>query len=212
VIHGRDNPIREHAGIAVLRGNLAPGGALIKPSAATPSLLKHSGRAVVFKDIEDFKARIDDPTLEIDENSVMVLQGAGPKGYPGMPEVGNMPMPKKLLERGITDLVRVSDARMSGTAYGTVVLHVTPESTAGGTLALVHNGDEIELNVEARKLELCVPEQEISRRRNAWTPPQPVARGGYQQLYIEHVLQADKGADLDFLVGCRGAAIPRESH
>jgi L-arabonate dehydrase len=196
----------------VLRGNLAPGGALIKPSAATPSLLKHSGRAVVFKDIEDFKARIDDPTLEIDENSVMVLQGAGPKGYPGMPEVGNMPMPKKLLERGITDLVRVSDARMSGTAYGTVVLHVTPESTAGGTLALVQNGDEIELNVEARKLELCVPEEEISRRRKAWTPPQPVARGGYQQLYIEHVLQADKGADLDFLVGCRGAAIPRESH
>jgi L-arabonate dehydrase len=212
VIHGRDNPIREHAGIAVLRGNLAPGGALIKPSAATPSLLKHCGRAVVFKDIEDFKARIDDPALEIDENSVMVLQGAGPKGYPGMPEVGNMPMPKKLLERGITDLVRVSDARMSGTAYGTVVLHVTPESTAGGALALVQNGDEIELNVEARKLELCVPEEEISRRRKAWTPPQPVARGGYQQLYIEHVLQADKGADLEFLVGCRGAAIPRESH
>jgi len=212
VIHGRGNPIREHAGIAVLRGNLAPGGALIKPSAATASLLKHCGRAVVFKDIEDFKARIDDPALEIDENSVMVLQGAGPKGYPGMPEVGNMPMPKKLLERGITDLVRVSDARMSGTAYGTVVLHVTPESTAGGTLALVQNGDEIALDVEARKLELCVPEEEISRRRKAWTPPQPVARGGYQQLYIEHVLQADKGADLDFLVGCRGAAIPRESH
>jgi L-arabonate dehydrase len=212
VIHTRENPIREHAGIAVLRGNLAPGGALIKPSAATPSLLKHRGRAVVFKNIEDFKARIDDPNLEIDENSVMVLQGAGPKGYPGMPEVGNMPMPKKLLERGITDLVRVSDARMSGTAYGTVVLHVTPESTAGGTLALVQNGDEIELSVEARRLELCVAEDELSRRRKAWTPPPPVARGGYQQLYIEHVLQADEGADLDFLVGCRGAAIPRESH
>ncbi len=212
VIHGRENPIREHAGIAVLRGNLAPGGALIKPSAATPSLLKHRGLAVVFKDIEDFKARIDDPALEIDETSVMVLQGAGPKGYPGMPEVGNMPMPKKLLERGITDLVRVSDARMSGTAYGTVVLHVTPESTAGGTLALVQNGDEIELNVEARKLELCVSEDELSRRRKAWTPPPPVATGGYQRLYIEHVLQADKGADLDFLVGCRGAAVPRESH
>jgi L-arabonate dehydrase len=212
VIHGRENPIREHAGIAVLRGNLAPGGALIKPSAATPSLLKHRGRAVVFKDIEDFKERIDDPALDIDENSVMVLQGAGPKGYPGMPEVGNMPMPKKLLERGIMDLVRVSDARMSGTAYGTVVLHVTPESSAGGTLALVQNGDEIELDVEARKLELCVSEEEINRRRKAWTPPPPVAKGGYQRLYIEHVLQADKGADLDFLVGCRGADVPRESH
>ncbi len=212
VIHSRESPIRERAGIAVLRGNLAPGGALIKPSAATPSLLKHRGRAVVFNDIEDFKERIDDPALEIDENSVMVLQGAGPKGYPGMPEVGNMPMPKKLLERGITDLVRVSDARMSGTAYGTVVLHVTPESSAGGTLALVQNGDEIELNVEARKLELCVPEGELSRRRKAWTPPAPVAIGGYQRLYIEHVLQADRGADLDFLVGCRGADVPRESH
>jgi L-arabonate dehydrase len=212
VIHGRENPIREHAGIAVLRGNLAPGGALIKPSAATPSLLKHRGRAVVFKDIEDFKERIDDPALDIDETSVMVLQGAGPKGYPGMPEVGNMPMPKKLLERGITDLVRVSDARMSGTAYGTVVLHVTPESSAGGTLALVQNGDEIDLDVEARKLELCVSEEELDRRLKAWTPPPPVAKGGYQRLYIEHVLQADKGADLDFLVGCRGADVPRESH
>ena len=171
-----------------------------------------AGRAVVFTDIEDFKKRIDDPALEIDENSVMVLQGAGPKGYPGMPEVGNMPMPKKLLQRGITDLVRVSDARMSGTAYGTVVLHVTPESAAGGALALVQNGDEIELDVEARKLELCVSEEELSRRRKAWTPPPPVATGGYQRLYIEHVLQADKGADLDFLVGCRGADVPRESH
>jgi L-arabonate dehydrase len=212
VIHSRDNPIREHAGIAVLRGNLAPGGALIKPSAATPSLLKHRGRAVVFTSIEDFKERIDDPTLDIDETSVMVLQGAGPKGYPGMPEVGNMPMPKKLLQRGITDLVRVSDARMSGTAYGTVVLHVTPESSAGGTLALVQNGDEIELDVEARKLQLVVSEDELSRRRKMWVPPPPVASGGYQRLYIEHVLQADKGADLDFLVGCRGADVPRESH
>jgi dihydroxy-acid dehydratase len=212
VIHSRENPIREHAGIAVLRGNLAPGGALIKPSAATPGLLKHRGRAVVFTDIEDFKERIDDPALDIDEDSVMVLQGAGPKGYPGMPEVGNMPMPKKLLQRGITDLVRVSDARMSGTAYGTVVLHVTPESSAGGPLALVQNGDEIELNVEARRLELCVSEEEVNRRRKVWTPPPPVASGGYQRLYIEHVLQADKGADLDFLVGCRGADVPRESH
>ena len=212
VIHSRENPIRERAGIAVLRGNLAPGGALVKPSAATPRLLKHRGRAVVFADIEDLKKRVDDPGLEVDENSVMVLKGAGPKGYPGMPEVGNMPLPKKLLQRGITDLVRVSDARMSGTAYGTVVLHVTPESAVGGTLALVQDGDEIELNVEERKLELCVSDEELSRRRKAWTPPPPVANGGYQRLYIEHVLQADRGADLDFLLGCRGADVPRESH
>ena len=142
----------------------------------------------------------------------MVLQGAGPKGYPGMPEVGNMPLPKKLLQRGITDVVRVSDARMSGTAYGTVVLHVTPESAAGGALALVQNGDEIELDVEARKLELCVTEEELGRRRAAWMPPPPLANGGYQKLYIDHVLQADRGADFDFLVGSRGAGIPRESH
>ena len=196
----------------MLRGNLAPDGAVIKPSAASPHLLKHRGRAVVFRDIEDFKKRIDDPALDIDENSVMVLKGAGPKGYPGMPEVGNMPIPKKLLERGITDLVRVSDARMSGTAYGTVVLHVTPESASGGPLALVRDGDEIELDVEARKLELCVSPEELDRRRAAWTPPPPLATGGYQKLYIDHVLQADRGADLDFLVGSRGAGIPRESH
>ncbi len=212
VIHSRENPIRERAGIAVLRGNLAPGGALVKPSAATPRLLKHRGRAVVFADIEDFKKRVDDPALPVDENSVMVLKGAGPRGYPGMPEVGNMPLPKKLLQRGITDLVRVSDARMSGTAYGTVVLHVTPESAVGGALALVQDGDEIELNVESRNLELCVSDDEMGRRRKAWTPPPPVASSGYQRLYIEHVLQADRGADLDFLLGCRGADVPRESH
>jgi dihydroxy-acid dehydratase len=196
----------------VVRGNLAPNGAVIKPSAATPALLKHRGRAVVFESIEDFKARIDRPDLEIDETSVMVLKGAGPKGYPGMPEVGNMPLPPKLLARGITDLVRISDARMSGTAYGTVVLHVSPESAAGGTLALVANGDEIELDVEARKLELRVADEELNRRRERWIPPPPVSGGGYQKLYIDHVLQADQGADLDFLVGCRGAGIPRESH
>jgi len=212
VIHSRENPIREHAGIAVLRGNLAPGGALVKPSAATPRLLKHRGRAVVFSDIEDFKQRVDDPALEIDERSVMVLKGAGPKGYPGMPEVGNMPLPKKLLQRGITDVVRVSDARMSGTAYGTVVLHVSPESAAGGALALVQDGDEIELDVEARKLQLCIADEELARRRKAWAPPRPVTKGGYQRLYVEHVLQADQGVDLDFLVGCRGADVPRESH
>jgi len=212
VIRERDNPIREHAGIAVLRGNLAPDGAVIKPSAATPRLLQHRGRAVVFESIEDFKSRIDRPDLEIDENSVMVLKGCGPKGYPGMPEVGNLPLPPKLLARGITDLVRISDARMSGTAYGTVVLHVSPESAAGGPLALVQEGDEIELDVNARRIELRIPEAELKRRRAAWSPPPPRATGGYQQLYIEHVLQADRGADLDFLLGCRGADIPRESH
>jgi L-arabonate dehydrase len=212
VIHTWGNPIRERAGIAVLRGSLSPDGAVIKPSAATPRLLKHRGRAVVFESIEDFKARIDSPDLEIDENSVMVLKGCGPRGYPGMPEVGNMPLPPKLLERGVTDLVRISDARMSGTAYGTAVLHVSPESAAGGPLALVQEGDEIELDVEARRLDLVVPADVLNRRRSAWTPPAPQATGGYQQLYIEHVLQAHQGADLDFLVGCRGADVPRESH
>jgi len=212
VIREFSQPIREHAGIAVVRGNLAPLGAVIKPSAATPRLLQHRGRAVVFEDIEDFKARIDRPDLAIDENSVMVLKGCGPKGYPGMPEVGNMPLAPKLLARGITDVVRISDARMSGTAYGTVVLHVAPESAAGGPLALVREGDEIDLDVAGRRLELCVAGDELARRRANWTPPPPRATGGYQQLYIEHVLQADRGADLDFLIGCRGAGIPRESH
>jgi L-arabonate dehydrase len=212
VIHELARPIRERAGLAVVRGNLAPNGAVIKPSAATPSLLKHRGRAVVFESIEDFKARIDRPDLEIDETSVMVLKGAGPKGYPGMPEVGNMPLPPKLLARGITDLVRISDARMSGTAYGTVVLHVSPESAAGGTLAVVENGDEIELDIDTRKLELRVSDDELNRRRAAWKPEPVTWSGGYQRLYIDHVLQADQGADLDFLVGCRGAGIPRESY
>jgi L-arabonate dehydrase len=212
VIRTRADAIREHAGIAVLHGNLAPHGAVVKPSAATPRLLKHRGRAVVFESIEELKARTDQPDLDIDENSVMVLKGAGPRGYPGMPEVGNMPLPKKLLERGVTDLVRISDARMSGTAYGTVVLHISPESAVGGPLALVRDGDPIELDVESRRLELCVPDEELSRRRAAWKPPAPLASGGYQRLYIDHVLQAHQGADLDFLVGCRGAGVPRESH
>ncbi len=212
VIREFTQPIREHAGIAVVRGNLAPLGAVIKPSAATPRLLQHRGRAVVFESIEDFKARIDHPDLAVDENSVMVLKGCGPRGYPGMPEVGNMPLPPKLLQRGVTDVLRISDARMSGTAYGTVVLHVAPESAAGGPLALVQEGDEIELDLAARRLDLCVGEEELDRRRGVWTAPPPRAQGGYQQLYIEHVLQADQGCDLDFLVGCRGAGIPRESH
>ena len=212
VIHTRAAPLRENAGIAVLRGNLAPNGAVIKPSAATPALLKHRGRAVVFESFEDFKARVDQPDLDIDEHSVMVLKGAGPRGYPGMPEVGNLPIPPKLLARGITDVVRISDGRMSGTAYGTVVLHISPESAIGGPLALVENGDEIELDVEARRLDLCVSDDVLARRRAAWKPAPPAATGGYQRLYVDHVMQADQGADLDFLAGCRGAAVPRESH
>jgi dihydroxy-acid dehydratase len=212
VIREFAKPIRENAGLAVVRGNLAPDGAVVKPAAATPRLLKHRGRAVVFESIEDFKARIDDPNLDIDENSVMVMKGAGPKGYPGMPEVGNMPLPPKLLARGITDVLRISDARMSGTAYGTVVLHISPESAAGGPLALVENGDQIELDADARKLNLCISDEEMARRKAAWIAPAPVASSGYQRLYIDHVLQAHLGADLDFLVGCRGAGIPRESH
>jgi L-arabonate dehydrase len=212
VIRTIDAPIRERAGIAVLRGNLAENGAVIKPSAATPRLMKHRGRAVVFEDIEDLRARTDLADLPVDENSIMVLKGAGPRGYPGMPEVGNFPIPKKLLERGITDLVRISDARMSGTAYGTVVLHVSPEAAIGGTLALVRDGDEIELDVDARRVQLLVSDDELAKRRAAWKAPQPAAAGGYQRIYIDHVMQADRGADLDFLVGCRGAGIPRESH
>ncbi|HLH39562.1 MAG TPA: IlvD/Edd family dehydratase [Bryobacteraceae bacterium] len=212
VIHTLAEPLKPRAGIAVLRGNLAKNGAVIKPSAATPRLLKHRGRAVVFENIEDLRTRTDSPELAVDENSVMVLKGVGPCGYPGMPEVGNMPLPRKLLERGVTDLVRISDGRMSGTAYGTVVLHVSPESAIGGTLALVQDGDEIELDVPARRLELRVSDDELNRRRAAWIKPAPRASSGYERLYIDHVTQADEGADLDFLAGCRGAAVPRESH
>jgi dihydroxy-acid dehydratase len=212
VIRTLENPLKTHAGIAVLRGNLAPDGAVIKPSAATPRLLRHRGPAVVFENVEDFRARIDDAALDVDENSVMVLKGTGPKGYPGMPEAGNMPLPRKLLERGITDMVRISDGRMSGTAYGTVVLHTSPESALGGPLALVQNGDFIELDVEARRLHLHVSDDELIRRGAAWRAPASRMTGGYQKLYVDHVLQANRGADFDFLVGCRGAAIPRESH
>ena len=199
-------------GIAVLRGNLAPNGAVLKPSAATPALMKHRGRAVVFETIEHYHQRIEDPALEVDASSVLVLKNCGPKGYPGMAEVGNMGLPPKLLKQGITDMVRISDARMSGTAYGTVVLHVAPEAAVGGTLALVKEGDEIELDVAARRLNLNVPEGELAKRRAAWTPPSPAMQSGYQRLYTERVLQADQGADFDFLVGARGAAVPRESH
>jgi dihydroxy-acid dehydratase len=174
--------------------------------------MKHKGRAVVFENIEDFNTRIDDPQLDVNERSILVLKNCGPRGYPGMPEVGNMPLPPKILKKGITDMVRISDARMSGTAFGTVVLHVSPEAAAGGVLAVIQNGDIIELDVEARKLQLHVPEEEIASRRAAWRPPQPVFERGYYKLYFDHVMQADRGADLDFLQGASGAPVPRDCH
>jgi dihydroxy-acid dehydratase len=212
VIRTLKKPFKKDTGIAVLRGNLCPDGAIIKPSAATPKLLKHRGRAVVFESIEDFHRRIDDPALDIDETCVMVLKNCGPKGYPGMAEVGNMPLPPKLLKKGVTDMVRISDARMSGTAYGTVVLHVAPEAAAGGPLALVQNGDAIELDVARRRLQLLVPEKTLARRRAKWRAPEPPLARGYWKLYVDHVLQADQGADLDFLVGGSGAFVPRDNH
>ncbi len=212
VIFPLDKPFKPQGGVAVLRGNLAPGGAVLKPSAATPELMQHKGRAVVFEDIDDYKARINDPALDIDETCVMVLKNCGPKGYPGMAEVGNMALPQKILKRGITDMVRVSDARMSGTAYGTVVLHAAPEAAAGGPLALVQNGDTIELDVQGRRLHLDVSDAELERRRAAWTPPAPSADRGYERLYHDHVQQADTGCDLDFLLGASGAPVPKESH
>jgi L-arabonate dehydrase len=211
VIRPFDRALTSHGGIAVLRGNLAPRGAVLKPSAASPQLMVHKGRAVVFESIEHFKERVDAPDLDIDESCVMVLKNCGPKGYPGIAEVGNMPLPAKVLKKGITDMVRVSDARMSGTAYGTVVLHTAPEAAAGGPLAVVRDGDIIELDVPKRSLRLLVEDGEIERRLKDWRAP-PLPDGGYQRLYIAHVSQADKGCDLDFLVGCRGAAVARESH
>ena len=206
------SPFKDKAGIAVLHGNLAPRGAVIKPSAATPSLMVHKGRAVVFETIEDFHARIDDENLDVDEHCILVLKNCGPKGYPGMAEVGNMPLPPKVLRKGITDMVRISDARMSGTAYGTVVLHAAPEAAAGGPLAVVQNGDMIELDVPARRLHLHVSDEELTRRLSVWTRPVPPMASGYWKLYVDHVLQADEGADLDFLVGMRGSAVPRDNH
>ncbi len=212
VIHAFNEPFKTEAGIAVLRGNLCPDGAVIKPSAATPALLKHKGRAVVFENSEHMHARMDDESLDVDENCVLVLKNCGPRGYPGMAEAGNMPLPPKVLRKGITDMVRVSDARMSGTAYGTVVLHVAPEAAAGGPLALVQDGDIIELDVGARKLHLHVSDEELARRRKAWqAPPAPMARG-WVKLYVEHVQQANLGADLDFLRGKSGAGIPKDNH
>jgi L-arabonate dehydrase len=211
VIRTFKEPFKASAGIAVLRGNLAPDGAVIKPSAASPSLLQHRGLAVVFETIEEFHARINDEALDIDENSVMVLKNCGPKGYPGMAEVGNMLLPPKLLRKGVTDMVRISDARMSGTAYGTVVLHASPEAAAGGPLALVRSGDMITLDVPKRLLRLDVDDATLAARRAEWTPP-PLPDRGWLRLYVEHVQQADKGADLDFLVGRSGADVARDSH
>jgi L-arabonate dehydrase len=212
VIRPFDRPVVEHGGIAVLKGNLAPEGAVLKPSAASPHLMQHRGRAVVFENIEHYKKRIIDPDPDVDESCVLVLKNCGPKGYPGMAEVGNMGLPPKVLQKGVTDMVRISDARMSGTAFGTVVLHVCPEAAVGGNLALVQDGDMIELDVEKRRLHLDVAEDVFIQRRKAWREPVQEMRGGYQQLYIQHVNQANVGADFDFLAGCRGHEVWRESH
>ena len=213
VIATVDAPLIPAAGIAVLKGNLCEKGAIIKPSAASPALMQHRGRAVVFDNVEDYHDRIDDPALEVDADSVLVMKNVGPRGYPGMPEVGNMGIPAKLLREGVTDMVRISDGRMSGTAFGTVILHVAPEAAIGGNLALVENGDLIELDVPNRRLHLDVSEAELTRRRAAWQPPAvPHTERGYAKLYTQHVLQADQGVDFDFLVGKSGAFIPRDSH
>ncbi|WP_250493836.1 IlvD/Edd family dehydratase [Caballeronia sp. GAWG1-1] len=215
VIRPLDKPLVEDGGLCVLRGNLAPNGAVLKPSAATASLLKHRGRAVVFENFDDYKQRIADPELEVTKDSVLVMKNCGPKGYPGMAEVGNMGLPPKILAQGVTDMVRVSDARMSGTAYGTVVLHVAPEARAGGPLAIVRNGDWIELDAMQGVLRIDIDEAEINTRLEAWKAAKtetPADQSGYRKLYVDHVLQADEGCDFDFLVGCRGAEVPRHSH
>ncbi|WEY40880.1 MULTISPECIES: IlvD/Edd family dehydratase [Paraburkholderia] len=215
VIRPLDKPLVADGGLCVLRGNLAPNGAVLKPSAATPELLKHRGRAVVFENLEDYKARIADPALDVDANSVLVMKNCGPKGYPGMAEVGNMGLPPKLLREGVKDMVRISDARMSGTAYGTVVLHVAPEARAGGPLAIVRDGDWIELDCETGRLHLDITDADMTARLAQWKAAQQTLladTSGYRKLYVEHVLQADEGCDFDFLVGCRGAEVPRHSH
>ena len=215
VIRPIAKPLIEDGGICVLRGNLAPRGAVLKPSAATPALMQHRGRAVVFEDFDDYKARIMDPNLEVDADSILVMKNCGPMGYPGMAEVGNMGLPPKLLAQGIKDMVRISDARMSGTAYGTVVLHVAPEAKAGGPLAVVREGDWIELDCAANRLHLDISDAELQARLADWAAkqqPDPADQSGYRKLYVQHVLQADEGCDFDFLRGCRGSAVPRHSH
>jgi L-arabonate dehydrase len=212
VIATIDEPFQKESGIAVLKGNLCEGGAIIKPSAASQKLMKHRGKAVVFESMEDYHARIDKADLDIDENSVIVLKGVGPKGYPGMPEVGNVDLPEKLLKKGVTDMVRISDGRMSGTAAGTVVLHVSPESALGGNFAVVKDGDIIEIDVLARKLHLDVSEEELTKRKAAWIAPKPLAARGYVKIYIDHVQQANLGADLDILRGGSGSEVTRDLH
>ena len=213
VITPTQNPFQKPgSGIVVLRGSLAPDGAILKVSAASPHLLKHTGKALVFNEIEEYMSVVEDKDLPVTPDTILVLKNSGPKGYPGFPEVGNLPMPKKMLDQGVTDMVRISDARMSGTAYGTVVLHVSPESTIGGPLAFVENGDEIELDVPNRKLNLLISPEELAKRKAAWVPPKPKADRGWSKMYIEHVQQAHLGADLDFLVGSSGDYVPRHSH
>jgi dihydroxy-acid dehydratase len=212
VIVPREKALTQSGGIAVLRGNLAPKGAVLKPSAASPHLMQHKGRAVVFESIEDYHARINKDDLDIDETCIMVLKYCGPKGYPGMAEVGNMGLPPKVLKKGITDMIRISDARMSGTAYGTVILHTAPEAADGGPLALVQNGDMIAVDVPARTIHLDISDQEMAKRRAEWVSPVKPLSGGYGGLYVKTVMQADTGADLDFLVGSRGSVVERDSH
>jgi dihydroxy-acid dehydratase len=207
-----DKPLTQKGGIAVLKGNLAPKGAILKPSAASPHLMQHRGCAVVFEDIDDYKARINDDALDIDETCIMVLKNCGPKGYPGMAEVGNMGLPPKVLKKGVKDMIRISDARMSGTAYGTVILHTSPEAAAGGPLAVVRTGDMIEVDVEARRLHLDISDAELTERLAAWTPTHERPESGYAWLHQQHVEGADTGADLDFLKGCRGAPVGKDSH
>ncbi|MGK2241665.1 MAG: L-arabonate dehydrase, partial [Rhodococcus sp. (in: high G+C Gram-positive bacteria)] len=212
VIRSTAAPLLEQAGIAVLTGNLAPNGAVIKPSAASPELLSHVGRAVVFHGMDDFTARVDSPDLDIEADDVIVLTGAGPKGFPGMPEVGNLPLPRRLLERGVRDMVRISDARMSGTAFGTVVLHVAPEADAGGPLGAVRDGDLIELDVARGVLRVLVDDDELARRLEALPPRVQKSTSGYQRLFVDHVMQADRGVDFDFLVGRRGTEVHGDNH
>ena len=212
VIRTLDNPLTKDGGIKVLKGNIAPNGAILKPSAASQHLMQHTGRAVVFESVEEFHQKIHDPNLDVDENCILVLKNCGPKGYPGMAEVGNMILPQKLLQKGIRDMIRISDARMSGTAFGTVILHTSPEAAIKGPLAAVQNGDQIKIDVEKGIMELLVNDDVIKERLKNYTPVLPDITGGYQKMYIEHVMQADKGADLDFLVGRRGVKVDRHSH
>ena len=212
VIRTFDNPLTKDGGIKVLKGNIAPDGAILKPSAASPHLMQHTGKAVVFESIEEFHNKIHDPNLDVDENSILVLKNCGPKGYPGMAEVGNMILPQKVLKKGVRDMIRISDARMSGTAYGTVILHTSPEAAVNGPLAAVQNGDEIKVDVENSTMQLLVDNKVIDERLKNYKPVLPEIKSGYQKMYIEHVMQADKGADLDFLVGRRGSEVKRHSH